>query len=37
MKDVKFTQTCDACGTSYQFGPHLYDGKTIPSTASTYA
>lgn len=30
MKDVKFMQTCDTCGTSYQFGPQRYEGKTIP-------
>jgi hypothetical protein len=31
MKDVKFMQCCDTCGTNYQFGPHVYDGKTIPT------
>ena len=22
--------TCDICGNDYQFGPHRYEGKTIP-------
>lgn len=30
MDKAKFFQRCDTCGTSYQFGPHVYEGKYIP-------
>ncbi|AJZ56505.1 hypothetical protein OI25_7272 [Paraburkholderia fungorum] len=26
---------CDACGRSFQFGPHRYDGKAIPTYGIT--
>jgi len=25
----KFMQKCGLCGSSFQFGPHIYDGKHI--------
>lgn len=28
MKD-KFMIQCEMCGSTFQFGPHLYDGKHI--------
>lgn len=27
MTDDKFMKKCDLCGTSYQNGPHRYDGR----------
>jgi hypothetical protein len=29
MDDIKFMQTCQLCSSSYQMGPHRYDGKHI--------
>ena len=29
MAEPKVLYTCDACGSQYQFGPHIYDGKHI--------
>jgi hypothetical protein len=26
---AKIMQTCGLCGASFQFGPHVYDGKYI--------
>ena len=30
MVDPKFMCNCDLCGSRFQFGPHVYDGKVIP-------
>ncbi len=29
-KDEIFMFTCDLCGSQYQMGRHIYDGKQIP-------
>ncbi len=29
MVEPKFMQTCEVCGESFQFGPHVYDGRYI--------
>ena len=31
MPEPKFMYNCDLCGSSFQFGPHIYAGKVIPS------
>lgn len=31
MPDPKFMYNCDLCRSSFQFGPHIYAGKVIPS------
>lgn len=31
MKEQKFIYDCGICGAAFQFGPHLYEGKHIPS------
>ena len=28
--DKKIILQCDLCGSSFQFGPHRYDGRRIP-------
>ena len=30
MSDEKFMTSCELCGKSFRFGPHIYDGKVIP-------
>lgn len=29
MDDLKIMKTCQICGQSFQFGPHVYDGNHI--------
>lgn len=31
MATEKFMCRCETCGANFQFGPHRYDGKVIPT------
>ncbi len=31
MHDAKFQQKCQICGSTFRFGPHIFDGRRIGS------
>ena len=35
VSNFKHTEKCFCCGTEFQFGPHIYDGKHIPGYGIT--
>jgi hypothetical protein len=31
MQDAKFQQKCQICGSTFRFGPHIFEGRLIRS------